>query len=295
MGQGLTVTPDCGSAGDEVLVELTGARPDTGGRLNWRFPQGGAELVTPIRTDAAGNYRTAIQVPKAPLGREEGQHGVEIILEWEEGPLRLSETTRVVIQRMIETVFLALMATVFGVLIAFPISFLAARNIMATNPIGSAIYVATRFILNVIRSVEVLIWALIFIVWVGIGPFAGVLALTIHSASSLAKLYSEAVEEIDPGPVEAVRATGAGRLQTVLYAVIPQVVPQFISFTIYRWDINVRMSTVVGMVGGGGIGFLLVQWINLLQYQQAAVAVYAIIIVVSVMDYFSGWLREKIK
>ena len=195
---------------------------------------------------------------------------------------------------MLETIFLALMATTFGVLLAFPVSFTAARNIMTTNPVGTAIYYITRLILNLLRSVETLIWALIFIVWVGIGPFAGVLALILHSAASLAKLYSEAVEAIDPGPVEAVRATGAGRFQTVPFAVVPQVIPQFIAFTVYRWDINVRMSTVIGLVGGGGIGFLLIQWINLLQYRQAATAVYAIMIVVASMDYFSGWLREKI-
>lgn len=294
VGTGLTVEPACGRTGDTVTIVLEGARPNTSGRLNWRFPQGSAALLRTFTTDAEGHFEAQVQVPDAPMGQERGQQGAETLLAWEEGQLRFSDTAKAVGARMLETVFLALMATTLGLLIAFPLSFIAARNIMTTNPFGTGVYYVVRLILNLLRSVETLIWALIFIVWVGIGPFAGVLALTLHSAASLAKLYSEAVEQIDSGPVEAVRATGAGRLQTVLFAVIPQIIPQFIAFTIYRWDINVRMSTVIGLVGGGGVGFLLIQWINLLQYRQAATAVYAIMIVVALMDYFSGWLREKI-
>jgi phosphonate transport system permease protein len=121
-----------------------------------------------------------------------------------------------------------------------------------------------------------------------------VLALTLHSIASLGKLYSEQVESIDAGPIEAVQATGANRLQTIIYGVVPQIVPPYIAFTMYRWDINVRMSTIIGFVGGGGIGFLLQQQINLLQYKEAGVAVLAIAIVVSVLDYTSAWMRERI-
>jgi len=112
--------------------------------------------------------------------------------------------------------------------------------------------------------------------------------------ASLAKLYSEQIESIDPGPIEAITATGASALQVVRYAVVPQIVPPFIAFTIYRWDINVRMSTVIGMVGGGGVGFLLIQFINLLQWQQAATAVWGITIIVAAMDYFSAAVRERV-
>ena len=294
LGTGLTLSAACGEEGDEVHIALDGARPNTSGQLTWRFAKGGSERLRAITTDDNGHYEAVVPVPKAPFGQETGQQGAEIILNWEEGSLRFSDTAKAVGARMVETIFLALMATLFGLVLAFPLSFIAARNIMATNPIGTWVYYIVRLILNVLRSVETLIWALIFIVWVGIGPFAGVLSLTLHSAASLAKLYSEAVESIDPGPVEAIRATGAGRLQTILFAVVPQIIPQYTAFTIYRWDINVRMSTVIGLVGGGGVGFLLIQWINLLQYRQAATAVYAIVIVVAAMDYFSGWLRAKI-
>jgi phosphonate transport system permease protein len=106
-------------------------------------------------------------------------------------------------------------------------------------------------------------------------------------------LYSEAIESIDPGPLEAIQATGGTRLQTIVYAVIPQVLPPFISFTIYRWDINVRLSTVIGLVGGGGIGFILIQWIRQFQYEAAGIAVWLIAITVAVLDYVSSEIRER--
>lgn len=159
--------------------------------------------------------------------------------------------------------------------------------------IGLTIYYITRTLFNALRSIEPLIMAIVFVVWVGIGPFAGSLALALHTVAALAKLYSEQVESIMPGPLEAVRATGATRLQTVVYAVVPQIVSPYISFTMYRWDINVRMSTIIGFVGGGGIGFLLQQNINLLNYRAAAAQILAIAIVVASMDYVSSRIRER--
>nr|PZN49178.1 MAG: hypothetical protein DIU68_20540 [Chloroflexota bacterium] len=163
----------------------------------------------------------------------------------------------------------------------------------AAFPLGDILYNTTRTILNALRSIEPLIMGLIFVIWVGIGPFAGVLALTLHSIASLGKLYSEQVENIDPGPIEALESTGANRLQTIMYGVVPQIIPPYIAFTMYRWDINVRMSTIIGFVGGGGIGFLLQQQLNLLRYRDAGVAVLAIAIVVSVLDYASASIRER--
>jgi phosphonate ABC transporter permease subunit PhnE len=160
-------------------------------------------------------------------------------------------------------------------------------------PIGSTIYYVIRTILNAIRSVEPLVMVIVFVVWVGIGPFAGALALGLHTIAALAKLFSEQVESILPGPLEAVQATGANRLQTIVYAVIPQIVPPYISFTMYRWDINVRMSTIIGFAGGGGIGFLLQQNIRLLDYRAASVQMLAIAVVVASMDYISSTLRER--
>lgn len=160
-------------------------------------------------------------------------------------------------------------------------------------PIGFVIYSIIRTILNGTRSVEALVMAIVFVAWVGLGPFAGALALGLHTVASLAKLYSEQVESILPGPLEAIQATGANRLQTIVFAVVPQIIPPYISYTMYRWDINVRMSTIIGFVGGGGIGFVLQQNINLLNYRAASVNMLAIAIVVASMDYVSSVLREK--
>jgi phosphonate ABC transporter permease subunit PhnE len=182
----------------------------------------------------------------------------------------------------------ALVGAAFGLLLAW-----ATRRLDAL-PSGLATYYVSRSLFNGIRSVEPLVMAIVFVVWVGIGPFAGSLALALHTVAALAKLYSEQVESILTGPVEAVTATGATRLQNVVYAVVPQIVPPYIAFTLYRWDINVRMSTIIGFAGGGGIGFLLQQNINLLQYRAASVQMLAIAVVVSTLDFVSARIRERI-
>jgi phosphonate ABC transporter permease subunit PhnE len=160
--------------------------------------------------------------------------------------------------------------------------------------IGSVIYTISRSILNILRSIEPLIMAIVFVVWVSLGPFAGIMALTLHSIAALGKLFSEQIEGIDEGPVEAITATGANRLQMIAYAVVPQVIPPFTAFALYRWDINVRMSTIIGFVGGGGIGFVLSQNIQQLRYRQAAVMMLAIAIVVILLDYASSSIRRRI-
>ena len=161
-------------------------------------------------------------------------------------------------------------------------------------PIGALVYGVIRFILNATRSIEPFVWALIFVTWFRLGPFPGMVALMVHSIAALGKLYSEQVESIDPGPLEAVRAAGANELQTVVYAVIPQIIPPFISFTIYRWDINVRMSTIIGLVGGGGIGQMLFQYQNLGQWRKTSVAVILIVAIVMTLDNISAKIRERI-
>jgi len=182
----------------------------------------------------------------------------------------------------------ALLGAILGLGLAW-----ATRHLDAL-PTGLITYYLSRSFFNATRSVEPLVMAIVFVVWVGIGPFAGSLALALHTAAGLAKLYSEQVESVLPGPIEAVAATGATRLQNVIYAVVPQIVPPYIAFTLYRWDINVRMSTIIGFAGGGGIGFLLQQNINLVQYRAASVQMLAIAVVVSSLDFLSARIRERI-
>lgn len=297
-GARLTVSQQVARVGSQIAVTGSGFRPNTTGKLMWLNRIGNPVQVATVTTDAGGSFTATIIVPEVFQGPAAGLEGARQRLSaeftWPVGPLKASKTLLLVLEKVIETIFLALMGTTFGIIIAVPLSFLGAKNLMAKNPAGTAIYYVVRMFFNIMRSIEPLILAIVFTVWVGLGPFAGVMALGLHSIASLGKLYSEQIESIDPGPIEAITATGASPLQVVRYAVVPQIVPPFIAFTIYRWDINVRMSTVLGFVGGGGIGFILQQYINLLQYRQAATAVWAITIVVASMDYFSAWIREKV-
>ena len=193
-----------------------------------------------------------------------------------------------------ETIYLALLATIFAIPFAFILSFFAARNLMPKTIIGNTVYIIIRTIATIFRSIEAIIWAIIFCVWVGIGPFAGMLALMIHSIAALTKLYSEQIENIDPGPVEAIKATGASTFQTWIYSVIPQIISPYLAFTIYRWDINVRMATIVGFVGGGGIGLLLYQEQGLLRWHNVGLLIWLIALVIWIMDMVSAKIRAKL-
>ena len=195
---------------------------------------------------------------------------------------------------LVQTIFLAFMATAFAIPVAFALSFFAARNLTRGSFFARTMYTIVRALMNITRSVEPLVWALIFISWVGIGPFAGVLALWVHSVAALVKLYSEQIESIDHGPVEAITATGASTLQVLRYGVVPQVIPPFLSFTIYRWDINVRMSTIIGFVGGGGIGYILKPRVDLGQWGEVGTLVLLIAATVWIMDILSARIRERI-
>ena len=195
---------------------------------------------------------------------------------------------------IIETIYIALLATLISIPPTLLLSFFTARNLMRDNKISFAVYYILRVVLNFVRSIEPLIWAIIFSVWVGIGPYAGMIALLVHTIASNAKLYSEAIENIEQGPVEAISATGANKVQIVWYAVVPQIVLPFLSFTIYRWDINVRMATIIGLVGGGGIGTMLIQYQGLAKWHEVGLIVLMIAFVVWVMDYISARIREAI-
>lgn len=199
------------------------------------------------------------------------------------------------VEKLIESIYLAFMATFLSVPIAFVLSFFASRNLTRHSFMMRSVYVLVRVYINVTRSIEALIWAILFSVWIGIGPFAGALALLVHSVASLVKQYSETIEGVDEGPVEAIQATGASRIAVVWYAVVPQVVLPFLAFTIYRWDINVRMATIIGLVGGGGIGSLLIQEQMLARWTQVGSLAFLIFIVVWAMDYLSARVREAIQ
>ena len=195
---------------------------------------------------------------------------------------------------MNETVEMALIGTLLAIIISFPLSFLAAKNLMLGTVAGRAVYAVVRLIFNVLRAFEPMLLALLFVLMVGIGPFPGVLALGLHSVGMLGKLFSESIEAIDPGPVEAIQACGGNRFQVIWYGVLPQVAPTFLAFSIYRWDINIRMSIILGIVGAGGIGYCLLQYLRLLQYSKVSTAFILILIVVTALDSASAWLRTRL-
>ncbi|MGD0006224.1 MAG: phosphonate ABC transporter, permease protein PhnE [Anaerolineaceae bacterium] len=204
------------------------------------------------------------------------------------------DTLAQVIQQMLITVFQAMLATTLGAVVALPFSFLAARNLTGHNKLSYWIFYLTRGVFNVLRSIEALLYAAIFVFWVGIGPFAGMMALSITTFALIGKLFSEAIEEIEPGSIEAVTATGGNSLQVIDYAILPQIVPPFVSYLIYQWDINVRMATIIGFAGGGGIGLMLNTFFGMLAYHKAGTVVAGIIIVVALMDFASAKLREQL-
>ncbi len=199
-----------------------------------------------------------------------------------------------VMRNLLVTIFQALLATTLGGVIALPFAFLAARNITGRTRAALPVYYAARFVLSFLRSIEAVLYVAIFVFWVGVGAFAGMLALSITTFGLIGKLFSEAVENIEEGPVEALTATGANRLQSIAFAIVPQIVPPFISYAIYQWDINIRLATIIGLAGGGGIGQLFQNYVGQLQYHKAGTVILAIVIVVTLMDFASAKIRERL-
>ncbi len=262
-------------------------------KLQWLLPTGNTLFSKLATTDASGSFTAQVEVRPITAITDGTPSHLQALTAVPFGKLIPSQAMTDVFNNIMVTIFMALLATTAGTIVAAPISFLAARNIMARNWLGTTVYGVVRAILNITRSYDSLVLATVFALWVGFGAFAGVMALTVITVASLGKLFSEAVESIDPGPIEAVAATGATAVEVVRYAVVPQVIPDFISYIIYHWDINVRISTILGFVGGGGIGFYLSQRINVLEYRKAATAIWAIVVVVWAMDFLSAEIRKR--
>ncbi len=300
------ISPNCGKLLDKLTVHATGLLPNTQELLQWQTVIGdklplGKGFSTPlyVTTDANGTLNVEIHIPSSALNAAPDPtkpllHSVLITQTQVKPGIKLSANGAFILNGIYQTIFMGLMATFLGALGAIPFSFLAARNLMGGNPITLFIYVVIRTILNLIRSIEPLIFAIIFVVIVGLGPFPGVIAMTLHTIASLGKLYSEVIEGIDEGQIEAIRATGGNWLQIVRYAVIPQIIPPFFSFTLFRWDINVRSSTIIGLVGGGGIGFYIYQWIFKGDYRALGAAFISIAIIVIALDYLSARVRARL-
>jgi phosphonate transport system permease protein len=193
------------------------------------------------------------------------------------------------LQGALTTVEIALLGTAVAAVLALPLGFLSARNVAPP-----ALFHPARLVLNFFRSVDTLVYALVFVAAVGLGPFPGVLAVVAYTTTSLAKLYSEAIEGIERGPVDAIVATGATRLQVLRFGVLPQVLPLLLSYVLYRLETNIRAATVLGFVGAGGIGFYLQTYLRMIEYPAASTVLLVTVAMVMAVDAASSKLRARL-
>lgn len=197
------------------------------------------------------------------------------------------EQWRLYLRDMAITLDIAVWGTFLSIILAIPLGILCSENVApwwVTFPL--------RRLMDALRAINEFVFALLFVAAVGLGPFAGMLAIFVHTTGVLAKLFSEAVEAIDPRPVEGIRATGASKIEEIVYGILPQVLPLWVSYSLYRFESNVRSATVIGIVGGGGIGFILNESLRGFHYSQAAAIMLIIIVTVSLLDIISARFRR---
>lgn len=205
----------------------------------------------------------------------------------------------------LETLAISIMGSLLSMIVAFAVVFFASANLMYAGVLfereqdGSArrglrfsIYLGAKGLLNILRSIPEIVWATVFVFAVGLGPFPGVLALGVHNGGVLGKLFGEVLENVDRPPIEALQATGAGRFQILIYGILPQALPQFLSYSLYRWEVNIRAAAILGLVGAGGLGQQIYIAVSLFLENQLLTLLIAIYIVVTVVDYLSAFLRS---
>jgi phosphonate transport system permease protein len=285
---------NCAEPREEFTLEGFGMQPNSEVVVRWNFPDGRVLTAVRAQTDAQGHFTTQVEARPIAVAVDNVPSQLKVDTLTPVGKIKPSPALQEVIEAMFVTIFMALLSTTIATIIAAPLSFFAASNVMRKGPIGTTVYYTVRSFFNLMRSYDPLVMATVFGFWLSFGPFPGFLALTVVTIASLGKLFSEAVEGIETGPIEALQATGSNQLQTVSYGMIPQIIPDFVSFIIYHWDINVRISTIIGFVGGGGIGYYLSLRINEFRYHEAGTAIWAIVLVVWAMDFLSAEVRKKL-
>lgn len=192
--------------------------------------------------------------------------------------------------RAVETLQMAIIGSSLGALIAFPLSFLAARNIIKNK----LIYQSVRAVFDTCRGINEIVWGLIFVSMVGLGPFPGVLALAAHVTGALGRYFSEAIETVNPEVIKAIVATGANKIQTIVRGILPEVKPLFVNYSLYYLENNFRAATVLGLVGAGGIGMELITSMRLFKYGEVLTILIIMVLTVTMIDRFSAYLRKKI-
>ncbi|MBK9924605.1 MAG: phosphonate ABC transporter, permease protein PhnE [Anaerolineales bacterium] len=293
-GPRLVPSVNCADPRQKFTLEGFDLEPNSEVVIRWDFPD--ERVMTAIRTqtDENGYFTSPVEARPIAVSVDNVASQLEVDTNTPVGKLKPSQAVKDVLDAIFITIFMALLSTTVATLIAAPLSFLAASNITRKGALGTTVYYTFRSFFNLMRSYDPLLMASVFAFWLSFGAFPGALALTVVTIASLGKLFSEAIENIEAGPIEALQATGANPVQTVAYGVVPQIIPDFISFIIYHWDINIRISTIIGFVGGGGIGFYLSEQINGSHYDRAGTAIWAIVIVVWAMDFLSAEVRKRL-
>jgi phosphonate transport system permease protein len=207
----------------------------------------------------------------------------------------------------VETFAISLLGSLLAVLIGLPLSLVGTRTLLFRGLLYEArplplvektarvaVFGAAKAVLNVLRTVPEIVWAMIFVFMVGLGPFPGVLALGVHTGGVLGKLFGEVLEDVDPAPLEALQATGAGRFRILVYGILPQALPQFVAYALYRWEVNIRVAAMMGFVGAGGLGQRIHIAISLFHEHQLLTLILAIYVIVTVVDALSAYLRARL-
>jgi phosphonate transport system permease protein len=266
------------SPAEQALAELDAARPISARLRNWGFAVAVAVFYI-LAWHLAG-----IDLARLAVGLPKLAHWIAQAWppKFEEIPLFA--------QRTMETVAMAAIGTTLATVLAIPMAILASRNI---TPLPSLYYPA-RWLLNALRGIDSFVFALLFVAAVGLGPFAGVLGIGLHTWGSAGKLFADHIENASLGPFEAVHAAGAGRINAILYALVPDIFPVLLSTALYLWEFNIRASTVLGVVGAGGIGQELKNSVDLLDFSRLFTIIAVILVVVTVLDQLSNWLRHRL-
>ena len=194
-------------------------------------------------------------------------------------------------QPALETLLMATIATVLGAFMAIPVAWLGAINI---SPLGRGTYLVGRTLMTLSRSVHEVVWGLVFVAAVGLGALAGVLAMAVRSIGFISKTVAEAIEDVNKGPVEAMRAVGANRFQVLMFGIVPQVLPVVIGNVIFEWDVNIRRSTIMGLVGAGGLGLALHRQMASYNYGGIATVIFVILLLIVAGEWFSAWARKRV-
>jgi phosphonate transport system permease protein len=263
------------------MAELVAGAPQMMDTLGRMVPPDVSRVTDPSVYDVPPELKTWELVAPVPLNAELAH----IKAQW-----WTNTFPQTVVGATVQTIQMALAGTFLALLVAFPMSFLAARN---TSP-SPVVYHAVKLVTNFCRTIPDFAVGLVLIAAIGLGPFAGTLALAFHTATVLTKLFAESIEGIDHGVVEALEATGARHVQVLGFAVVPQVMPAFISFLLYRFETNIRAAAVLGLIGAGGIGFIMNSDFRMFQYSQAAMTVTVLIVLVMAVDYLSARLRRLV-